>query len=158
MDGRRGSGRLVWFGAAVSRRGFAVGELDPDGLPVVQICPNPRCRRDFHRPSERCRFCGELLARPLGAAGEDVEDDQATALEPAGEPDPELDEAWGGALVQGLWVAEHRRWVWHSTGCWARWIWLAAGLAQRRRAEARCRPDIVAVVAAAGSSSHRVWA
>ena len=131
MDERR------WVAAPVSRRWLAVGDLDPDGLPVVQVCPNPRCRRDFHRPSERCRFCGELLARPLGAAGEDVEDDQATALEPAGEPDPEFDEALGGALVQGLWVAEHRRWVWHSTGCWARWIWLAAGLAQRRRAEAR---------------------
>ena len=134
MDGRR------WVGAPVSRRGFRSARTQGAwtyGLPVVQVCPNPRCRRDFHRPSERCTFCGEPLARPLGAAGEDVEDDQATALEPAGEPDPELDEALGGALVQGLWVAEHRRWVWHSTGCWARWIWLAAGLAQRRRAEAR---------------------
>ena len=61
----------------------------------------------------------------------------STAHEQAEEPQTELDEALGGALVQGLWVAEHRRWVWHSTGCWARWIWLAAGLAQRRRAEAR---------------------
>ena len=122
MDGRRGSGRLAWFGAAVSRRGFAVGELDPDGLPVVQICPNPYCRRDYHWPWERCRACRTLFARPLEVAGEDVEDDHATALEPADEPDPELDEASGGAPVLGL---------------WARWVWLAAGLAQHRRSEAR---------------------
>ena len=122
MDGRRGSGRLVWFGAAVSRRGFAVGELDPDGLPVAQICPNPYCRRDYHWPRERCRACRTLFARPLEVAGEDVEDDHATALEPADEPDPELDEASGGAPVLGL---------------WARWVWLAAGLAQHRRSEAR---------------------
>ena len=143
MDGRR------WVGAPVSRRGFRSARTQGAwtyGLPVVQVCPNPRCRRDFHRPSERCRFCGELLARPLGAAGEDVEDDQATALEPAGEPDLELDEALGGALVQGLWVAEHRRWVWHSTGCWARWIWLAAGLAQRRRTEALALGHVLALV------------
>ena len=122
MDGRRGSGRLAWFGAAVSRRGFAVGELDPDGLPVAQICPNPYCRRDYHWPWERCRACRTLFARPLEVAGEDVEDDHATALEPADEPDPELDEASGGAPVLGL---------------WARWVWLAAGLAQHRRSEAR---------------------
>ena len=122
MDGRRGSGRLVWFGAAVSRRGFAVGELDPDGLPVVQICPNPYCRRDYHWPRRRCRACTTPFARPLEVAGEDVEDDHATALEPADEPDPELDEASGGAPVLGL---------------WARWVWLAAGLAQHRRSEAR---------------------
>ena len=122
MDGRRGSGRLAWFGAAVSRRGFAVGELDPDGLPVAQICPNPYCRRDYHWPRERCRACRTLFARPLEVAGEDVEDDHATALEPADEPDPELDEASGGAPVLGL---------------WARWVWLAAGLAQHRRSEAR---------------------
>ena len=99
-----------------------MGELDPDGLPVVQICPNPRCRRDYHWPWERCRACGTLFARPLEVAGEDVEDDHATALEPADEPDPELDEASGGAPVLGL---------------WARWVWLAAGLAQHRRSEAR---------------------
>ena len=117
MDERR------WVAAPVSRRGLAVGDLDRDGLPVVQICPNPRCRRDYHRPWERCRACGTLLARPLEVAGEDVEDDHATALEPADEPDPEqLDEASGGAPVLGL---------------WARWVWLAAGLAQHRRSEAR---------------------
>ena len=55
-------------------------------------------------------------------AREGVEDDHATALEPADEPDPELDEASGGAPVLGL---------------WARWVWLAAGLAQHRRSEAQ---------------------
>ena len=117
MDGRR------WVGAPVSRRGFRSARTQGAwtyGLPVVQVCPNPRCRRDFHRPSERCRFCGELLARPLGAAGEDVEDDQATALEPAGEPDPELDEADGGAPVLVL---------------WARWIWVVARVVQRDRSD-----------------------
>ena len=119
MDGRR------WVGAPVSRRGFRSARTQGAwtyGLPVVQVCPNPRCRRDYHRPLERCRACGTLLARPLEVAGEDVEDDHATALEPADEPDPELDEASGGAPVLGL---------------WARWVWLAAGLAQHRRSEAR---------------------
>ena len=114
-----------WGAAVVSRRGFALGELDRDGRPVIQICPNPRCRRDYHRPHERCQ-CGALLARPLRAADvrpayvEVVEDDQATTLEPAGEPDPELNEADGGAPVLHL---------------WARWIWVVARVVQRDRSD-----------------------
>ena len=49
-----------------------------------------------------------------------VEDDQATTLEPAGEPDPELNEADGGAPVLHL---------------WARWIWVVARVLQRDRSD-----------------------
>ena len=108
----------------VSRHGLRLGDVDNHGLRVVQICPNPECRRDRHRARSHCWHCGAALPRAMVL---EVVADSAccgvAAGEPADEVEPDPEQEEEGHVDVHL----------------ARWIWMAGGLAQLRRIQARIR-------------------
>ena len=107
---------------------------DRHGKRVLQVCPH--CRLDWHKAAPACRSCGTPLPPPWtpvepihsdridsssGSSTVYAEADEVPAYEPADEPDPEQE------------AHESPR----GSAALFRWVWLAAGLNQVRRTEAR---------------------
>ena len=96
----------------VSRHGLRLGDVDNHGRRVVQICPNPECRRDRHRARSHCWHCWAALPRPMVLeVVADGADRGVAAGEPADEVEPDPEQEEEGHVDVHL----------------ARWIWMAGG-------------------------------
>ena len=120
--------RHFYLAVPVSRHGRRLGDVDDHGRPVVQICPNPECRRDRHRARSHCWHCGAALPRPMVLeVVADFADRGVAAGEPADEVEPDPEQEEDG----------------HVDVLLARWICMVGGLAQLQRMEARIRQMVM---------------